>query len=105
MPATFGEGLMDTTGMFSRMLAVLACAALVLTSFGASAQSEPADDEILVAQAEATEEEEAREAPQDIEEITVTSRRRVERLQEVPIAITTFSEVDLQDRSIRRLED
>ncbi len=96
---------MDTTGMFSRMLAVLACAALVLTSFGASAQSEPADDEILVAQAEATEEEEAREAPQDIEEITVTSRRRVERLQEVPIAITTFSEVDLQDRSIRRLED
>ena len=40
-----------------------------------------------------------------IEEITVTARKREENLQETPVAISAFSESDLKDQDIRRLNE
>jgi iron complex outermembrane receptor protein len=40
-----------------------------------------------------------------LEEIVVTARRREERIQTVPIAITAFSQADLEKRSIHEMHD
>jgi iron complex outermembrane receptor protein len=40
-----------------------------------------------------------------IEEITVTARKREENLQSTPVAISAFSETDLKDQDIRRLNE
>ena len=44
-------------------------------------------------------------AAREIEEIVVTARKREERLQEVPLAITAFSAEDMARRNMRELED
>ena len=44
------------------------------------------------------------QAPYTVEEITVTARKRVENLQDVPVAISAFSSEDLQVRDIVDLE-
>jgi iron complex outermembrane receptor protein len=46
-------------------------------------------------------------APADtaLEEIVVTAQRRVERLQDVPLAITALSASDLEDRGVRQAGD
>jgi iron complex outermembrane receptor protein len=38
---------------------------------------------------------------ESLEAITVTAQRRVEKLQDVPIAITAITSADLQERGIR----
>jgi iron complex outermembrane receptor protein len=43
--------------------------------------------------------------PGGIEEITVTARKREENLQDTPIAVTAFTETDLVDQDIRRIQD
>jgi iron complex outermembrane receptor protein len=40
-----------------------------------------------------------------LEEIVVTARRREERVQTVPIAITAFSQADIEQRHVQQLED
>ena len=40
-----------------------------------------------------------------IEEVVVTARRREERVQTVPVAITAFSQQDLTERRIERVQD
>jgi len=46
-----------------------------------------------------------RSAATGVEEITVTARKREERLQDTPIAITAFSSETLRDLEIRNLQD
>jgi len=41
----------------------------------------------------------------DIEEITVTARKREETLEQTPIAITAFTATDIEDRDIRQIEE
>ena len=48
--------------------------------------------------------EEARSQPTAIEEIRVTARKREESLQETPVAITNFSETDLREQQMHRLD-
>jgi iron complex outermembrane receptor protein len=40
-----------------------------------------------------------------LEEIVVTARRREERIQSVPVAITAFSQVDLEKKHVEQLRD
>ncbi len=40
-----------------------------------------------------------------IEEIVVTARKREESLQQTPVAITAFTETDIQDRDIRQIQE
>jgi len=42
---------------------------------------------------------------QGLEEIVVTARKREENLQEIPIAITAISKIDIQEANITGLED
>src|SRR6185312_11969507 len=44
-------------------------------------------------------------APTVLEEITVTARRRDERVQTIPIAISAFTQADLDRRHIEDLGD
>jgi len=46
-----------------------------------------------------------RAAAQGVEEITVTARKREERLQDTPIAITAFDTTSLRDKEIRTISD
>ncbi|MEE9279148.1 MAG: TonB-dependent receptor, partial [Myxococcota bacterium] len=64
---------------------------------GEAAQVEPAE--------EATAQEPQRRFSSAIEEITVTATKREENIQDVPIAISAFSGVDLQRRGIRDVQD
>src|SRR5882757_7432588 len=41
----------------------------------------------------------------DLEEIVVTARRKEERVQSVPIAITAFSQADLEKQHIENVQD
>lgn len=59
----------------------------------------PAGDAVAQAQAE------QQPGRQAIEEITVTARRREERLQDTPVAVTALSAMDLREQSVGRLED
>jgi len=44
-------------------------------------------------------------AASGLEEIVVTARRREERLQTVPIAITAFTQTDLEQKHVEQLRD
>src|SRR5262249_8177271 len=44
-------------------------------------------------------------APSGMEEVVVTARRREEKIQTVPQAITAFSQKDLETRHITQIED
>jgi iron complex outermembrane receptor protein len=44
-------------------------------------------------------------ASSGIEEVVVTARRREERIQSVPIAITAFSQKDIEEKHIYQMED
>ena len=46
-----------------------------------------------------------RQAPSQIEEITVTARKREESLQSTPVAVSAFSETDLKDQDVRRVDE
>ncbi len=67
-----------------------------------SATADEPEGKVPVAAQEsvATESPEARDAPDAIEEIVVTSRKREERLQDVPVAVSAFSAEDLSIRSV-----
>src|ERR1700728_4653308 len=41
----------------------------------------------------------------DFEEVVVTARRKEERIQSVPIAITAFSQADIEKKQIREVRD
>ena len=45
------------------------------------------------------------EAPTTFEQITVTTRRRDERVQNIPIAITAFTQAGLDQRHVEQLRD
>src|SRR5579883_570167 len=47
----------------------------------------------------------AAEAPSGLEEIVVTARRKEERLQSVPVAVTAFSQADIQEKRIQDVHD
>ena len=47
----------------------------------------------------------AASAGSGLEEIVVTARRREERVQSVPIAITAFSQADIDKKQIRQIRD
>src|SRR5450755_2259802 len=47
----------------------------------------------------------AASAGSGLEEIVVTARRREERVQSVPIAITAFSQADLEKKQIHEIHD
>jgi iron complex outermembrane recepter protein len=47
----------------------------------------------------------ARRKPIGLEELTVTARKRAERLQDTPVAVSAFSSADLKDADIRRIND
>ena len=79
-------------------LVVLVALALALPGFNAAA------DEMGEAPMVIAVEEEARSRLTQIEEIRVTARKRDERLQETPVAITNFSETDLREQQIKRLD-
>jgi outer membrane receptor protein involved in Fe transport len=49
--------------------------------------------------------EERRKQPAQIEEITVTARKREENIQATPVAITAFTEGDLTDRDVRNVQE
>lgn len=49
--------------------------------------------------------EEAERAPSELASITVSARKREETLQEVPVAVTAFNEVALQNLNVRDLSD
>ena len=40
-----------------------------------------------------------------LEEVIVTARKRVESLQDIPMAITAFTAADIQDAGIRNVQD
>src|SRR5258708_37755052 len=44
-------------------------------------------------------------APSGLEEIVVTARRKEERAQSIPIAITAFSQADLEKKQINQVKD
>src|SRR5262245_10251055 len=46
-----------------------------------------------------------RARPIGIEQLTVTARKREERLQDAPLAVSAFAAPDLQDLDVRRLND
>lgn len=99
---------MNCTRGNRRTVALLACIGLLLPGSGALAEGEEPD--VTVAQAEpgqqAPETSATPESEREgIEEIVVTSRKREETLQEVPLAVTAFTEIDLKDQQIRRLDD
>jgi iron complex outermembrane recepter protein len=48
---------------------------------------------------------ERRKTPISIEQLTVTARKREERLQEIPLAVSAFSGAELDDFDVRRLSD
>ncbi len=81
-----------------RTLLLLVALAFALPGFYAAAD-EPGEVPTLVPA-----EEEARSRPTGVEVITVTARKREERLQETPVAITNFSETDLRDQQVERLD-
>ncbi len=60
---------------------------------------------VLLAQLPAAMAQEAGQEEFRIEEITVTARRREERLQEVPLSITAFSALDIESKSLFNLKD
>ncbi|MCP4300480.1 MAG: hypothetical protein GY783_07840, partial [Gammaproteobacteria bacterium] len=45
--------------------------------------------------AKAAEESTANDKPRELEEVIVTTRRRAESLQEVPVSVTVFSSADI----------
>jgi iron complex outermembrane receptor protein len=47
----------------------------------------------------------AAEASSSLEEIVVTARRREERVQSVPLAITAFSQNDIEEKHIQQVKD
>jgi outer membrane receptor protein involved in Fe transport len=77
--------------------------------------AEPANDAVGVVTTQATSEavestsqaqvHPDRESPQGIEEITVTARRRQEGIQSTPVAITAFTESDLESRGIQSITE
>ncbi len=77
----------------SKRLAVVLCATTAIAgltaSHGAIAQSDQA----------------TASAGGGLEEIVVTARRREERIQTVPIAITAFTQADIEKKSIHELHD
>jgi iron complex outermembrane recepter protein len=95
----------------SASLGVLGAACTLALAAPASAEeSTPSASETEVAQADASNAAAQEPAPKrkisnQIEEITVTARKREENLQETPIAITAFSADDLKDNEIRRIND
>jgi iron complex outermembrane recepter protein len=50
-------------------------------------------------------EKESERAPSELSSITVSARKREETLQEVPVAVTAFNEVALQNNNVRDLSD
>ena len=44
-------------------------------------------------------------APTDVEQIVVTARKRLERLQDVPLAITAITSKTLEDASVTNILD
>ena len=82
---------------------VVASLALALPAFRAAAD-EPGEAPEASVEAESAEAAPGRGRPTEIEEITVTARKRTERLQETPVAITHFSETDLRDQQVERLD-
>ena len=78
-------------GKFSVMHVAVALAVSALTIDSATAQSAAATPEA--------------KADDKLENIVVTAQRREEELQKVPVAITTLSAKDLEQKQIRRLDD
>jgi outer membrane receptor protein involved in Fe transport len=70
------------------------------TAADSAAQATPAEGG---SSAQSTDE--ARKQPGQIEEITVTARKREESLQQTPVAISAFTATDLQDRDVRQLNE
>ncbi|MDB5397774.1 MAG: hypothetical protein JWM91_5280 [Rhodospirillales bacterium] len=84
--------------IFPLTAAICAGAAAGLTPLGmVAAQSPPSGAQLSVA-------DRAGNSP-GFEEIIVTARRRPERVQDVPIAIDSFSQADLDAKRIRTLQD
>ena len=71
----------------------------IAISCGASAETEPADDQSKVTN------EAAAEDLGDIEDLVITARRRPELLQEIPVAATVLGGELLEQRGIDSLED
>jgi len=85
---------------------LVSCAA-VASLLATSPQLVRAQDNDLAEQKNETaaEPSEERAQPVNIEEITVTARKREESLQQTPVAITAFTETDLQDADIRNVQE
>src|SRR5271163_4285450 len=78
----------------SHRSAILGCAAtLALTGFSAAVP-------LNAARAQ-----DAASTDTTLEEIVVTARRREEKLQSVPIAITAFTAADIKDKNINSAQD
>jgi len=69
-------------------------ALLLIGSLPATAQDETADDKDA-----------AKDTPSQLAEITVSARKREETLQEVPVAVTAFNELALENLNVRDLSD
>ncbi|MBW1967680.1 MAG: secretin and TonB N-terminal domain-containing protein [Deltaproteobacteria bacterium] len=60
-------------------------------------------NEMVVAQREAEEKEEAKR-PVEIETMTVTAQKREENVQDVPMSITVFDSLDIEDKKIESMQ-
>ncbi len=82
-------------------LMVMAAGALAL-----AAQTALADETQTTKPSERREAASARRArPIGIEQLTVTARKREERMQDTPLAVSAFAGPDLQDLDVRRLDE
>ena len=77
------------------LLSTAIAAALMLAASGAMAQNTTKEDEVA----------EEPENTAELSEVTVTARRREETLQEVPVAVTAFTETALEEFNIEDLGD
>ncbi|MAI27256.1 MAG: hypothetical protein CMN75_14605 [Spirochaeta sp.] len=108
LTVAFGTGWRQSRGIPCFLLVFLL---VVVPQFVAANPTEPDSEnsELLgAAQAEAVESEQESEEPLSyagVEEVTVTARRREERLQETPVSVTAFDASALASRGVTELSE
>lgn len=91
--------------MIVRRNKILACTAVVGLAATGTTLASAQDDSVAQGGTTVQDTDASREQPVNIEEITVTARKREESLQQTPVAITAFTATDIEDRDIRRIQE
>src|SRR5580700_9151421 len=88
-----GASNLGEESMSARLTTALCATAAIFVLAGGARQAAAQSDQPAAA------------ASSGMEEIVVTARRREERLQTVPIAITAFTQTELEQKHIEQLRD